>query len=103
MFAAENIKILRTPVRAPVANAYAECWIGTVLRECLDQLLILGQQHLTAVLTDYVDHYNVHRPRRSLQQQPPLRPAVKPSPDPTVQVIRRDRLGGLIHEYLQAA
>jgi transposase InsO family protein len=100
-FNAENITILRAPVRAPVANAYAERWVGTIRRECLDHLLITGERHLAAVLTDYVDHYNAHRPHRSLHQQPP--DATSPPPKAPTAVIRRDRLGGVIHEYLQAA
>ncbi|WP_239332281.1 integrase core domain-containing protein [Frankia sp. CiP3] len=100
VFTADDLTIVRTPVQAPVANAYAERWIGTVRRECLDHLLILGQRHLTAVVTDYVDHDNIHRPHRALQQRPPL--AAGAPHKPTVTVIRRDRLGGLIHEY-QAA
>jgi transposase InsO family protein len=101
MFTAENIAILRTPIQAPVANAYAERWVGTVRRECLDHVLILGERHLAAVLTDYVDHYNTHRPHRSLHQQPP--DTAGPPSEAQASVIRRDRLGGLTHEYLQAA
>ncbi|WP_045877970.1 integrase core domain-containing protein [Pseudofrankia sp. DC12] len=101
VFTADNITILRTPVQAPVANAYAERWVGTVRRECLDHLLILGERHLTAVLTDFVDHYNAHRPHRSLHQRPPA--ATGPPPEPAAAVVRRDRLDGLVHEYLQAA
>ncbi|ONH25516.1 transposase [Pseudofrankia asymbiotica] len=101
VFTAEDITILRTPVRAPVANAYVERWVGTVRRECLDHLLITGERHLAAVPADYVDHYNAHRPHRSLHQQPP--DATGPPPHAPTAVIRRDRLGGLIHEYQQAA
>ena len=60
VFAAEGIRVLRTPVRAPQANAYAEWWVGTVRRELLDRLLIFGRRQL--VLAEYADHYNVHRP-----------------------------------------
>jgi putative transposase len=59
-------EIIRTPVQAPNANAVAERWIGTVHRECLDQLLIVGRQHLVHVLRAYTEHYNRHRPHRSL-------------------------------------
>jgi putative transposase len=58
----EQITIIRTPVRAPRANAIAERWVGTVRRECTDRILILGHRHLTAVLTTYLTHYNTHRP-----------------------------------------
>jgi putative transposase len=64
--AAEGIEVLRTPVRAPRANAYAERWVGTVRREVLDRMLILGCQQLRSVLAEYADHYNVHRPHRAL-------------------------------------
>ena len=62
VFAAEGIRVLRTPVRAPQANAYAERWVGTVRRELLDRMLIFGRRQLVLVLAEYADHYNVHRP-----------------------------------------
>jgi transposase InsO family protein len=64
VFAAEGIEVLRTPVRAPRANAYAERWIGIVRREVLDRMLIFGCRQLQSVLAEYADHYNVHRPHR---------------------------------------
>jgi len=64
VFAAEGIEVLRTPVRAPCANAYAERWVGTVRRELLDRMLIFGCWQLRSVLAEYVDHYNGHRPHR---------------------------------------
>ncbi|MCU1662698.1 MAG: putative transposase, partial [Pseudonocardia sp.] len=94
-------RIIRTPVRAPQANAIAERWIG-LRRECLDQLLITGPRHLAAVLQEYLAHYNTHRPHRSLHQHPPAG-RTPPDPGATVRPLRRDRLGGLIHEYLQVA
>src|SRR5918912_3577101 len=78
VFASEGIRILRTPVRAPRANAYAERWVGTVRRELLDRMLILGRRHLQVVLREYVEHYNGHRPHRSLGQVPPLGPSPAP-------------------------
>jgi putative transposase len=66
VFAAERIKVLVTPVRTPWANAYAEQWVGTVPREVLDRMLILGSRQLVSVLAEYTDHYNVHRPHRAL-------------------------------------
>jgi putative transposase len=103
IFAAEAIEVLRTPVRAPRANAYAERWVGTVRREVLDRMLIVGDRQLRAVLAEYVDHYNGHRPHRALGQAPPLGPAEPPLVLPAGSVVRRDRLGGLIHEYAQVA
>jgi transposase InsO family protein len=103
VFAAEGIEVLRTPVRAPRANAYAERWVGTVRREVLDRMLILGCRQLRSVLTEYADHYNGHRPHRALGQAPPLGSGEPPAFVPAGRVVRRDRLGGLIHEYAQVA
>jgi putative transposase len=66
VFAGEGLKVLRTPVRAPQANTNAERWVGTVRRELLDRMLILGCRQLRAVLAEYADHYNGHRPHRAL-------------------------------------
>jgi len=103
VFTAEGIRVLRTPVQAPQANAYAERWVGTVRRELLDRMLILGCRQLRAVLAEYADHYHGHRPHRALGQAPPLRPGVPVVVAPPGRVVRRDRLGGLIHEYAQVA
>jgi putative transposase len=105
VFASEGIAVIRTPVRAPKANAIAERFVRTVRSECLDWLLIVNPRHLERVLRVFVDHYNSHRPHRSLNLAPPDPPArklpvVRP---PTAGVERRDRLGGLIHEYSLAA
>jgi putative transposase len=103
VFAAEGIRVLVTPVRAPRANAYAERWVGTVRRELLDRMLILRCRQLQLVLTEYADHYNVHRPHRALGQAPPLGPDEPTVVVPVGSVVRRDRVGGLIHEYAQVA
>jgi putative transposase len=103
IFASEGIQTLRTPVRAPRANAVAERWVGTVRRELLDRMLILGRRHLETVLADYVVHYNEHRPHRSLGQAPPLGAVPEPVPAASVRVVRLDRLGGLVHEYARVA
>jgi transposase InsO family protein len=105
-FQSEGVEIVRTPVRAPRANAIAERFVRTARSECLDWLLILNRRHLERVLSVFVQHYNGHRPHRALNltppdaQQPTLRPASSPKPN---HVERRDRLGGLIHEYSLAA
>jgi putative transposase len=102
VFAGAGIRIIRAPVRAPRANAIAERWIGTLRRECLDHMLITGRRHLAVVLREYIEHYNTHRPHRSLDQHPPAGRTLPPS-GATVRPLRRDRLGGLVHEYLQVA
>jgi len=84
-------------------NAYAERWVGSARRECLDRMLITGERHLRLVLSEYLDHCNTCRPHRTLHQNPPTGPTHAPSPGVNVRVLRRDRLGGLIHEYAQVA
>jgi transposase InsO family protein len=103
VFRSEGIEIIRTPIGAPRAKAHAERWVGSVRRECLDWLLILGRKHLERVLRVYATHYNEHRPHRALEQHSPV-----PKPRPIrrqegAPVRRRDRLGGLLHEYELAA
>jgi putative transposase len=103
VFAAEGIQVLRTPVRAPRANAYAERWVGTVRREVLDRMLIFGGRQLVSVLAESAEHYNVHRPHRALGQVLPLGLGESAAVVSSGRVVRRDRLGGLIHEYAQVA
>ncbi len=100
-FRNEGIQIIRTPVRAPRANAVAERFVGTVRRECLDRMLILGRRHLIAVIGEFVDHYNTHRPHRTIGQTPPwaAAPTDVGSATPAGRVVLTERLGGLIHEY----
>jgi transposase InsO family protein len=102
VFTGADIRIIRTPVRAPRANAIAQRFIGTLRRECLDHLLITGPQHLDVVLREYIQHYNAHRPHRSLHQRPPNGGAPPPS-GAVLRSLPRDRLGGLLHEYVQVA
>ena len=104
VFTAVSTRIIRTPVRAPRANAIAERWIASARRECLDRMLITGEKHLQLVLREYVEHFNVHRPHRTLGQSPPAGREYPPAALGTnVRVLRRDRLVGLIHEYAQVA
>jgi putative transposase len=77
--------------------------VGSARRECLDRMLIAGERHLRLVLGEFADQYNVHRPHRSLQQVPPAGRAHPPVEATGMRVLRRDRLGGLIHEYSQVA
>jgi transposase InsO family protein len=101
VFVGADMRIIRIPIRAPRANAIAERFIGTLRRECLDHLLI-GPRHLDGVLREYVQHFNAHRPHRSLDQRPPAC-GTQPRSGAGIRVLRRDRLGGVIHEYLQVA
>jgi len=107
IFQSEDIAVIRTPIRAPNANAYAERWVGSVRRECLDRLLIFGRRQLEHVLRVYVCHFNQQRPHRALELRPPdSRGGLDPPPTATArtpQVQRRDLLGGLLHEYELAA
>jgi putative transposase len=106
----EGIRVIKAPVRAPRARAHAERWVESLRRECLDRLLILGGRHLERVVHVYAQHYNGHRPHRSLDQRPPLAqppPIDVPASSNVLleldRLRRRDRLGGLLHEYELAA
>jgi putative transposase len=104
VFRGDGSHIIRTPFLAPQANGVAERFVRTVRSECLDWLLIPNQPHLQRVLDVFVAHYNGHRPHRALALTPP-HPA-RPPPAPTTgkaRVQRRDRLGGVIREYVLAA
>jgi len=70
VFTSVGARVVRTPVQAPRANAFAERFVGTVRRECLDHLLILNEAHLRAVLADMARHYNEHRPTRDVNSRP---------------------------------
>jgi putative transposase len=102
VFAARGVRVVRTPFRAPRANAFAARGVGTVRRECLDWLLITGERHLRHVLGHYAEHYNTARPHRARGLHPPLGPPAQ-APGGAGAVCRRDRLGGLLHEYQRAA
>jgi putative transposase len=100
----EGISVIRTPIAAPRAKAHAERWVGSVRRECLDRILIVSRSHLERVLCEYVAHHNTHRPHRALSQRPPIpKPIPIRAPLGEARVRRRDRLGGLVHEYELAA
>jgi transposase InsO family protein len=103
VFGSGSIRIVKTPVRAPQANAIAERFVRTVRTECLDRLMILNRRHLDRVLRVYVDHYNIHRPHRALKLQPPQPREPPPTAATSAEIERRDRLGGLIHEYHRTA
>jgi putative transposase len=103
VFTAINVTIIKTPVRAPRANAIAERFVGTIRRELLDRILILNQRHAATVLHEFEHHFNEHRPHRTLGQAAPRRPLPERTETEINNVRRRDRLGGLLHEYQQVA
>jgi putative transposase len=103
VFTAIAVRVITTPVRAPRADAIAERWIASARPECLDRMLITGERHLRLVLTEYAGHDNPHRPHRALQQDPPAGRTHPPAYVSGMRVLRRDRLGGLIHEHAQVA
>jgi putative transposase len=103
VFRTDGVNVVQTPFRAPQANAHAERFVRTARTECLDRLLILGPRHLDRVLRVYVDHYNTERPHRALGRHPPLATQPPTPPPPQAAIERRDRLGGLLHEYHLAA
>ena len=102
VFLSEGVRIVKTPVRAPRANAFAERWVRTARRECLDHVLILGRRHLERVLRGFIAHYDAERPHRGLRLACPSSPNSS-SPGRVGAVRSRDRLGGLIHEYYREA
>jgi transposase InsO family protein len=102
VFSGNGTRVIKTPARSPRANSYAERFVGTLRRECLDHVLILGERHLRSILAEYARHYNGHRPHQGLQQEPPQRQSSQ-TPDITARIERRQVLGGLISEYRRAA
>jgi putative transposase len=102
IFCGNGTRVIRTPVRSPRGNSYAERFVGTLRRECLDHVLILGERHLRSVLAEYARHYNGHRPHQALRQEPPLREPGH-AVDITSRIERRQVPSGLIGEYHRAA
>jgi putative transposase len=102
VFRGAAIRVVKTTARVPQANAIAERFVRTVRAECLDWLLILNRRHLERVLHVYIEPYNSHRPHRALELQPP-QPRQPPPRARFGETHRRDRLGGVIHEYYRAA
>jgi putative transposase len=106
VLAGAGIEVVKIPPRSPRANAYAERWVRTVRAECTDRMLITGPRHLRLVLHEYAAHYNRHRPHRARNLRPPDTGNFVKAPVTdlaTARIRRRNILGGLIHEYEQAA
>jgi hypothetical protein len=85
VFADVGSAVLRSPPGAPKANAYAERWVRTIRRECLERMLIFGDRQLVHVLAEYDNHYNSHRPHRALEQLPPI--GRYDPPDPPIYAV----------------
>ena len=102
VLAGNGTRVVKTPVRSPKANAFAERFVGTLRRECLDHLLIYSDQHLRKVLAQYARHYNDHRPHQARQQRPPLHKPSQPV-ELAARIKRTQAVGGLISEYRRAA
>src|ERR1700741_1077872 len=92
VFTGNGTRVIKTPVRSPRASSYAERFVGTLRRECLDHVLILGERHLREVLAEYARHYNGHRLRQGLQQEPPRRQPGH-AVDITARIERRQVIG----------
>jgi transposase InsO family protein len=102
-----GLEIVRSGIQMPRMNSIMERWIQTCRRELLDGTLIWNQSHLLHALREFETFYNEHRPHRTLKQAAPLRPLPEPTSVPRhirhLEVRRRDRLGGTLHEYHRAA
>lgn len=96
-------RVIKTPVRAPRANAFAEKFVRTARTECLDWLLIRSERHLELVLAEFVQHYNATRPHRGIDLEVPIPYLSEKQFDRSARVLRIDQLGGLLHEYRIAA
>ena len=101
VFRSEGVRVIRTPIRSPMANAFSERFVKTVRHECLDHILVLGERHLERTLREYVSHYDKERPHRGLSLE---------TPEPQLassraggEVVHVNRLGGLSHEYHRIA
>ena len=107
LFESSGLRVLRNPPQAPRANAICERVIGTLRRELLDHVLIVNQTHLSAVLTEYVTHYNAARPHQGIAQRCPEDDPDRSSADvidlSAARVRRKPVLGGIISEYQIAA
>jgi transposase InsO family protein len=107
VFEDEGIAIVKTSIRVPRMNAIMERWVRSCRAELLDRTLIVNQAHLLHTLREYETFYNQHRPHRALHAAAPLRPLPQPITAPEqldhLDIRRRDRLSGILHEYQHAA
>jgi len=107
VLADSGIQIVKSGVQIPRMNSVMERWIQTCRRELLDRTLIWNQRHLLHALREFESFYNGHRPHRALTYAAPLRPLPEPITEPAqirhLDIHRRDRLNGILHEYQHAA
>ena len=96
-------RVIKTPVRAPRANAFAERFVRTARTECLDWLLIRGRTSSRACPAEFVEHYNKERPHRGIDLEVPIAYSTFREFTAVDGAQRADRLGGLVHEYRVAA
>jgi putative transposase len=102
---AEEIEVIKTAIRAPNQNAYAERFVQTVRQECLDHFLICGEKHLRHLLTEFLAHYHRERAHQGLDNRPPVAtpPPESPGPVSVEKIVCTERLGGLLKHYQRAA
>ena len=96
VFRSAGITVIRTPVRAPNANAYTERWVRSARQECLDKLLIINENHLRRVMREYIAYHNTARPHQGLEQRIPIPRSISEATGP---VRYRKVLGGILHDY----
>jgi putative transposase len=99
VFRAEGVRVIKTPIQAPNANAFSERSIGTIRKEVTDRILVLGRRHLDLILRRFADHYNSHRPHQGIGLQAPDTIGTTPSPVPIDRIRRRRVVDGIITEY----
>jgi putative transposase len=94
-FEDKGITIMKIPPHSPNLNPYAESWVATIKRECLDHFMVIGKVHLEYLVNEFVDYYNNHRPHSGLDHDPPVKNPVKMDGE----IHARPMLGGLMHHY----
>jgi putative transposase len=102
-----GIEVVLSGIQMPRMNAFMERWVQTCRRELLDRTLIWNQRHLLHALREFEQFYNSHQPHQGIANARPLRALPSPIPEPAaitqLHIYRRDRLGGILHEYWHAA
>jgi putative transposase len=96
-----GVRQIRISPRSPWQNGYAERWVGTLRRELLDHVLVIGERHLLRLVREYVAYYDEDRPQMSLDRDAPVARAVQPPSGG--RLVALPRVGGLHHRYSRAA